>query len=119
MTQSYDVAVSEGTNTILHETVSVSIGSGSQDNFVFAPGIGADTIVNFNSTGSHHDTIDLTHFTDIRTMQQLQAVTTADAHGDAVIDLGNHDSITIAGMNIAGMTASQIQAALQNVVHLY
>jgi hypothetical protein len=116
VTQSYDVAVSEGANTILRETVSVSIGSSRSDTFVFNPGIGADTIVNFNAAGG--DMIDLSHFTNFTTVQQLQAVTTSDGHGDTVIDLGNHDSVTIAGMNIAGMNASQVQAALHSIVHL-
>jgi hypothetical protein len=111
VTQSYDVAVSEGANTILHQTVSVSIGSGQSDNFVFAPGIGADTIVNFNASS---DIIDLSHFTNVQTVQQLQAMTTTDAHGDAVIDLGNHDSITI-----AGITAAQFQQVMQSTVHLH
>jgi hypothetical protein len=111
VTQSYDVAVSEGANTILHETVSVSVGSSHSDNFVFAPGIGADTIINFNASGG--DTIDLTHFTNITTVAQLQAATTTDAHGDEVINLGNHDSITIAGMN-----ATQFQHVMGSAFHL-
>jgi len=111
VTQSYDVAVSEGANTILHETVSVSVGSSHSDNFVFSPGIGADTIINFNASGG--DTIDLTHFTNITTVAQLQAATTTDAHGDEVINLGNHDSITIAGMN-----ATQFQHVMGSAFHL-
>jgi hypothetical protein len=118
VTQSYDVAVSEGSNTILHETVSVSIGSSNHaDTFVFNPGMGADTIVNFSK--SDGDRIDLSHFTNFTTVQQLQAVTSSDGHGDTVIDLGNHDSLTIAGMNISGMSASQVQAALNSIVHLH
>jgi hypothetical protein len=111
VTQSYDVAVSEGANTILHETVSVSVGSSHADNFVFTPGIGADTIVNFNASGG--DSIDLTHFTNITTVAQLQAATTTDAHGDEVINLGNHDSITIAGMN-----AQQFHNVMGSAFHL-
>jgi hypothetical protein len=34
-------------------------------------------------------------------MQQLESMTTTNAHGDAVIELGNHDSITIAGVTAA------------------
>ena len=111
VTQSYVVAVSEGSNTILHETVSVSVGTTHSDNFVFTPGIGADTIINFNALGG--DTIDLTHFTNITTVAQLQAATTTDAHGDEVINLGNHDSITIAGMN-----AQQFHNVLGSAFHL-
>jgi hypothetical protein len=111
VTQSYVVAVSEGSNTILHETVSVSVGTTHSDNFVFTPGIGADTIINFNASGG--DTIDLTHFTNITTVAQLQAATTTDAHGDEVINLGNHDSITIAGMN-----AQQFHNVMGSAFHL-
>jgi hypothetical protein len=63
---------------------------------VFHPGIGLDTIVNFDP---QHDTIELDHFTNIQSMQQLESLITADAHGDAVIALGHHDSITVAGVN--------------------
>jgi len=111
VTQSYDVAVNEGASTILHQAVSVSIGGTGSDNFVFSPGVGADTIVNFDAT---RDTIDLSHFTNIQTVQQLEALTTTNTHGDAVIDLGNHDSITI-----AGMTAAQFQQVMQSTVHLH
>jgi hypothetical protein len=111
VTQSYDVAVKEGATTVVHQTVSVSIGGPGSDNFVFAKGIGADTIVNFDA---QHDSIDLSHFDNIQSMQQLASMTTTNAHGDAVIDLGNHDSITI-----AGLTAAQLQQVMQTVVHLH
>jgi FecR protein len=111
VTQSYDVSVSEGASTVLKQTVSVSIGTSGNDNFVFAPGIGADTIVNFDPA---HDTIDLSAFAKIQSVQQLASMTTTDAHGNAVIDLGNHDSITIAGMN-----ALQLLQVAQSAVHLH
>jgi uncharacterized repeat protein (TIGR03803 family) len=111
VTQSYDVAVKEGATTVLHQTVSVSVGTANADNFVFSAGVGADTIVNFDL---QHDTIDLSHFENIQSVQQLASQTTTNAHGDAVIDLGNHDSITI-----AGVTAAQLQQVMQSVVHLH
>src|SRR6185312_9348805 len=110
-TQSYDVSVSEGNTTVLHQTVSVSVGSSGADNFVFAPGIGTNTLVNFDV---QHDSIDLSHFETIQSMQQLTSMTTANAYGDAVIDLGNHDSITIAGLSPA-----HLQQAMQSAVHLH
>jgi hypothetical protein len=61
---------------------------------VFQPGIGADSIVNFNA---QQDTIELDHFTDAQTIQQLEALITTDTHGDAVINLGHNDSITLPG----------------------
>jgi Ca2+-binding RTX toxin-like protein len=111
VTQSYDVAVNNGPNTTSNQTVSVSLGGSGNDNFVFAPGIGADTIVNFDPK---QDTIDLSHFQNVQSVQELASMITTDQHGNAVIDLGNHDSISI-----PGMTAVQLQQMLQNVVHLH
>jgi len=72
---------------------------------VFAPGIGADTITNFNP---QQDTIELDHFANTQTVQELQSLITPDVHGDAVINLGHNDSITVAGVN-----AAQLQQAIQ------
>jgi hypothetical protein len=91
-------------------TMSVSIGGPGSDNFIFAPGIGADTIVNFNPQA---DTIELEHFANLQNVQQLAALVTPDAHGDAVIELGHNDSITL-----PGVTQSYLQAHLQSLVHL-
>jgi hypothetical protein len=44
----------------------------------------------------------------------LQSLITSDGHGNAYIDLGNHDSITL-----SGMTAAQLQASLQSLVHIH
>jgi Ca2+-binding RTX toxin-like protein len=89
----------------------VSIGGPGNDNFIFHPGVGADTIVNFNAQA---DTIELDHFANVQSTQQLTSLITADAHGDAVIELGHNDSITI-----PGTTASYLQAHLQSLVHLH
>ena len=95
----------------LNQTVAVSIGGPGADSFVFAPGIGAETIANFDP---QHDTIELNGFTDAHTVAELQSLITTDLHGDAVIDLGHNDSITL-----AGVTASHLQAVLQSAVHLH
>ncbi len=107
MTQSYGVSVTDAQNPTMNvsQTVSVSIGGPGNDNFVFHPGVGLDTIVNFNP---QHDTIELDHFANIQSMQQLESLITTDAHGDAVIELGHHDSITI-----ANVTATQLQQLAQ------
>jgi hypothetical protein len=91
-------------------TMSVSIGGPGNDNFIFAPGIGADTIANFNPLA---DTIELEHFANLQNVRQLAALVTPDAHGDAVIELGHNDSITL-----PGVTQSYLQAHLQSLVHL-
>ncbi len=92
------------------QTLSVTIGGPGNDNFVFAPGIGADTIVNFNG---QNDTIQLSGFANAQTVQELAQLITTDAHGDAVIALGHNDSITI-----PGVSATYLQQHLQSMVHL-
>ena len=87
VSQSYDVSIADTQNpgADVSENVSVSIGGPGNDNFVFQPGIGADTIVNFNP---QQDSIELDHFTNAQTIQELQSLITTDPHGDAVINLG-------------------------------
>lgn len=75
----------------------MTVGGPGNDNFVFSPGIGADTITNFNA---QHDLIELDHFANIQTVQELQSFITSDVHGDAVINLGHNDSITLAGTSV-------------------
>jgi hypothetical protein len=94
-----------------HANVSVSVGGPGNDNFVFAPGVGADTIVNFNP---QNDTIELDHFSNAHNLQQLASLITTDAHGNALIELGHNDSI-----DIPGVSASYLQAHLQSLVHLH
>jgi len=106
-TQSYDVVLADPQNPAAtqSQSVSVTVGGSGNDNFVFAPGIGADTLLNFNP---QHDTIELDHFANVQTVQELQSLITTDIHNDAVIDLGNHDSITL-----ANTTSAQLQQAIQ------
>jgi hypothetical protein len=107
LTQSYNVAVADAQNPAADQaqTVSVTIGGPGNDNFVFAPGVGADTVTNFNV---QQDTLSLDHFANVQTVQELQALISTDAHGDAVINLGHNDSVTL-----AGVTDTQ----LQQVIH--
>jgi len=108
LTQSYNVSLADGQNPAADQsqTVSVTIGGAGNDHFVFAPGVGADTVLNFNS---QQDTLEFDHFTNAQTVQELQSLITTDAHGDAVINLGNHDSVTL-----ADTTSAQLQQAIQN-----
>src|SRR6202034_649559 len=93
MTQSYNVALSDAHTATQStaQTVSVTIGGLGNDNFVFAPGIGVDAVTNFNP---QQDTIELDHFANPQTVQELQALVSSDVHGDALINLGHNDSIT-------------------------
>ncbi len=107
VTQSYDVTLAGTQNptTAQSQSVSVTVGGPDNDHFVFAPGIGADTLLNFNP---QHDTIELDHFANVQTVQQLQSLVTVNAHDEPVIDLGNHDSVTL-----ANTTQTQLQQAIQ------
>jgi hypothetical protein len=89
---------------------SVLIGGPGNDTFVFHPGMGAETISNF----APQDTIELDQFANVQNLQQLASDITSNAHGDALIELGHGDSLTV-----AGMTAAQLQAHLQSFVHLH
>ena len=107
LTESYDVKLSDAQNPAdsVNQTVSVTVGGPGNDNFVFQPGIGADTIENFNP---QQDSIELDHFNNAQTIQELQSLISATAHGDAVINLGHNDSITV-----AGETPTQLQQLIQ------
>ena len=85
-------------------------------NGIFHPGIGADTMVNFstisNSQGNYvGDTIELDKFSNIHSISDVLHHLSTDAHGNAVVDLGHHDSITFQGIN-----AATIQA---NAMHMF
>ena len=107
LTQSYNVTVADAQNPAenVSQTVSVTVGGIGNNSFVFAPGVGADTITNFSP---QQDTLELNNFVNAQTAQELQALITTDAHGDAVIDLGHNDSITL-----AGVTDAQLQQVIQ------
>jgi large repetitive protein len=90
---------------------SVSIAAAGEDTFVFHPGMGAETVNNFNP---QDDTIELDHFANVQNQQQLAAAITSDAQGDAVIELGHGDSVTI-----PGVSTSYMQQHLQTLVHLH
>jgi hypothetical protein len=110
LTQSYDVTLADQHHDTATQQISVSIGGPGNDNFVFKPGVGADTIVNFNA---HDDHIDLEHFANVQNYQELAEAVTQDAHGNAVIELGHNDSVTV-----AGLSEQALKANLQSLVHL-
>ncbi len=118
ITQSYDVTVA-GThpsviNSIATQSVSVTIGGPGNDTFVFKPGVGADVIANAGSA----DKIELDGFSSVTDSNQLTALlndaqadhsqslfqAANDGH-DTIINLGNHDSITLANVHLADLHA--------------
>ena len=112
LTQSYDVTATNARDPALdvNHIVAVSLGGPGKDTFLFQPGVGADTIVNFNP---QHDTIELDHFANIHNLQQLALDVTGNAQNDAVIHLGHDESITL-----PGLTVTQLQAHLASIFHL-
>ncbi len=119
ITQSYDVSVvdnqANGANSAISQTVSVTVGGPGPDTFVFKPGLGTDVIANAKSS----DTIELDGFASVANINQLQTLLseaqagqsqsvfqTANGGHDTVINLGNHDSIMLANINIADLHAS-------------
>ena len=107
MTQSYNISVADAQNPAdnINQTVSVTVGGPGNDHFVFAPGVGADTVTNFNP---QQDTLEFDHFANAQTVQELQSLITTDVHGDAVINLGHNDSVTL-----PGVTDTQLQHVIQ------
>jgi 20S proteasome alpha/beta subunit len=117
--QSYDVTVADdhasSTNGTASQTVSVTVGGPDNNSFIFHPGIGADIIANVKST----DTIELNGFSSVANATQLATLLNDaqtgqskslfqpanDGH-DTVINLGNHDSITLAHVQLADLRAS-------------
>ena len=87
------------------QNASVAISGPDADHFVFTPGIGAETVTNFNV---QQDTIELDQFTNVQTVQELQSLVTTDVHGDAVIGLGHNDSVTL-----SGVTTTELQQVIQ------
>ena len=78
-------------------------GSGANDLFVFAQPIGKDVVYNFNA-GS--DKIDLIGFDGIASFSDIQTNLSEDADGNAVITLGNGQSITLIGVNATLLTTN-------------
>jgi Tryptophan-rich Synechocystis species C-terminal domain len=119
ITQSYDVTVTDnhadGTHSSATQAVSVTIAGPGNDAFVFHPGVGSETIVNAGSA----DTIELDGFSSVTNSHQLAQLlseaqagqpqslfTAANGGHDTVINLGNHDSITLTNVHLADLHAN-------------
>jgi serralysin len=87
----------------------------NNDTFVFHPGVGADVIGNFGSA----ETIELDGFSSVTSNAQLAVLlneaqtgqmqalfqSTNSGH-DTMVNLSNHDSITLANVHLADLHAS-------------
>ena len=79
-------------------------GGGGADSFVLAPGDNADTITDL--LASDRDKIDLSGFAAVRSLPELQALTT-QVGSDTVIDFGNGDTLTLLGVAANTLMASE------------
>ncbi|RUZ14435.1 adhesin [Mesorhizobium sp. M7A.F.Ca.CA.002.15.1.1] len=77
-------------------------GSSGNDLFVFSQPIGADTVHNFDAAA---DQIDLIGYNGLADFADLQTHIADDAHGNAVITLGDGQSITLDGVHSGALTA--------------
>ena len=81
-------------------------GAGGNDHFVFSQPIGNDIINNFSAAS---DQIDLIGYTGFASFADVQAKLADDANGNAVLTLGDGQSITIHGVASAALTASNFE----------
>lgn len=115
LTTSPLLTTTDGTNSTATQSVTVTIAGASNDAFVFHPGVGADTIVNAAST----DTIELDGFSSVTSSNQLASLLaeaeagvsqslfqTANGGHDTLINLGNHDVITLTNVPLGALHAS-------------
>lgn len=77
----------------------VLIGGSGFDTYVFGENSGVDAIMGFNTA---EDTIDLSG----ANISSLDGRVTEDANGNAVIDLGDGNSVTVAGVSAADLLAN-------------
>ncbi|MER8923789.1 Ig-like domain-containing protein, partial [Mesorhizobium sp. M0802] len=78
----------------------VLTGSSGNDLFVFSQPIGADTVHNFDAAA---DQIDLIGYNGLADFADLQAHIADDANGNAVIALGDGQSITLEGVHSSAL----------------
>jgi Ca2+-binding RTX toxin-like protein len=78
-------------------------GTGGNDTFVFAPGFGHDTITNFQPTT---DVLQIEH-SAFANVQALLAATQDDGHGNVVITIDLHDTITLQHVTLTPLQAHQ------------
>jgi hypothetical protein len=76
-------------------------GSTGNDMFVFAQPIGHDTVYSFDAA---HDQIDLIGYAGFSSFADIQTHLTEDANGNAVITLGDGQSIELQGVHAAALT---------------
>jgi hypothetical protein len=81
-------------------------GSSGHDQFVVGTPIGQDKIFSFDAS---MDQIDLIGYAGFKSYSDVTANTADDGNGNAVINLGNGQLITLEGVNKASLSASNFQ----------
>ena len=79
------------------------IGSSGADTFYFAPGYGADTVLDFSHPQG--DKINLTAFANVHSLTQVM-VRSSQVGVDTLTNLGGGDFVTVKNINMAGLVAS-------------
>jgi hypothetical protein len=88
--------------------------SSGDDTLVFANKIGTDVVHHFDTV---HDKIDLIGFAGISSFADVQAHLGTDAAGNAVITLGDGQTITLNGVRAASLTADDFLFNQTPVTH--
>ena len=76
------------------------VGGRGNDVFVFASGSGEDVIWDFSQVGRNDDTIDVTAFG----FNDVSDINIFDLFGDAVVEFGGSDRVTLVGVDAATLT---------------
>jgi VCBS repeat-containing protein len=113
-TQSYAVTVDDGhAGGQATQVVAITWGSAGHDQFVFQSGIGADTVLNFkagtDSIDFNPSGPDAAHIASVMTQSEIDHITSllsANANGDAVLNFGHGDTVTLAGVTETALIAS-------------
>ena len=83
-------------------------GGAGGDKFVFAPGYDADTVTDFSAAAG--DKIDLSGFTTIHSLSQVQTRAT-QVGANTVLNFGNGDTLTLNNVAASGLTANDFVLA--------
>jgi len=81
-------------------------GGTGADHFIFQTGFNHDTITDFHATGTGHDVIDLSDVASITSFADLIDNHVHTSHGNAVIDAGHGDTITLTGVSVSSLTSN-------------
>jgi hypothetical protein len=101
------------TNGAINNRVEAAFGlnfSGDSDNFTFLPGLGADTVANFNP---QNEKIEFDHLPNVPTFQHLVSLSTPEPLGGALVGFDHCDDDAP-----SGMSAAYLHAHLSSLTHL-